>query len=304
MTFLLGFIGVLMVGGAAGLAVRAVALPRWRMLQRLDDIAGYGLVQLVPADATDDGGRPGGVHRLASLVGAQVAKHSGAIDLAQTRKRLLAAGFYRARADAFQGYRVLATLVLGALGLAGDLGTPMGVALAIILVAVGWFGPPLALQRLAFFRGQKIEDTLPDLVDILVVTVEAGLSFSGSLKTAVARMDGPLAEELSLALQEQRMGLPITDALSNMLQRSDGPSMRALVQAVTQAETLGVSIGEVLRSLAVDMRKRRRARAEERAQKAPIKMLFPLVFLIFPAMFVVILAPGFMQLLEALKSVT
>jgi tight adherence protein C len=220
-----------------------------------------------------------------------------------TRKHLLAAGFYRARADAFQGYRVLATLVLGALGLTGDLGTPMGVALAIILVAVGWLGPPLALQRLAFFRGQKIEDTLPDLVDILVVTVEAGLSFSGSLKTAVARMDGPLAEELSLALQEQRMGLPITDALSNMLQRSDGPSMRALVQAVTQAETLGVSIGEVLRSLAVDMRKRRRARAEERAQKAPIKMLFPLVFLIFPAMFVVILAPGFIQVLETLKSV-
>jgi tight adherence protein C len=300
MTFLLGFIGVLMVGGAAGLAVRAVALPRWRMLQRLDAIAGYGLVQPVPAGALDDESRSGGKHRLAALIGAQLAEHSGVVDLAQTRKHLLAAGFYRARADAFQGYRVLATLVLGALGLTGDLGSAMGIALAIVVVAAGWLGPPLALKRLAFFRGEKIEDALPDLVDLLVVTVEAGLSFSGSLKTAVARIDGPLAQELSLALQEQRMGLPITDALGNMLQRSDGPSMRALVQAVTQAETLGVSIGQMLRGLAVEMRKRRRARAEERAQKAPIKMLFPLIFLIFPSIFVIILAPGVFRLLEAL----
>lgn len=302
MTFLLAFTGVLLIGSAAGLVARAVALPRWRMLQRLDDIAGYGLVQPTPAGALDDEGRSGGVHRLASLIGTQVAKHTGSIDLTQTRKRLLAAGFYRAHADAFQGYRVLATLALGALGLNGDLGSAQGIGLAIALIAAGWFGPPLALQRLAVFRVEKIEDALPDLVDLLVVTVEAGLSFSGSLKTAVARIDGPLAEEMSLALQEQRMGLPITDALTNMLERNDGPSMRAFVQAVTQAETLGVSIGQVLRSLAVDMRKRRRARAEERAHKAPIKMLFPLVFLIFPAMFVVILGPGVMQFVEALGS--
>jgi tight adherence protein C len=99
------------------------------------------------------------------------------------------------------------------------------------------------------------------------------------------------------------MGLPITDALGNMLERNDGPSMRAFVQAVTQAETLGVSIGQVLRGLAGDMRKRRRARAEERAQKAPIKMLFPLIFLIFPSIFVVLLAPGALILIEALGSV-
>lgn len=301
MSFLLALTGIVLIGSAAGLVARAVALPRWRMQQRLDDIAGYGLIQPAPAGALGDEGRPGGTHRLAGLIGARIAQHSGSIDLVQTRKRLLAAGFYRARADVFQGYRVLATLALGALGLTGDLGTLLGIALAIVLVVVAWFGPPLALQRLAFFRGEKIEDALPDLVDILVVTIEAGLSFSGSLKTAVAHLDGPLAQELSLALQEQRMGLPITDALGNMLERSDGLSMRAFVQAVTQAETLGVSIGQVLRGLAVDMRKRRRARAEERAQKAPIKMLFPLIFLIFPAMFVVILAPGVMRFLEAFK---
>ncbi len=302
MTFLLALIAVLLIGSAAGLVVRAVALPRWRMLQRLDDIAGYGLIQPGSAGALDDEGRSGGIHGLAALIGAQIAQRSGSIDLAQTRKRLLAAGFYRARADAFEGYRVVATLLLGALGLTGDLGSPQGIMLAIVLVVAGWFGPPLALRRLAFFRGEKIEDSLPDLVDLLVVTIEAGLSFSGSLKTAVARIDGPLAQELSLALQEQRMGLPITDALGNMLERSDGPSMRAFVQAVTQGETLGVSIGQVLRSLAGDMRKRRRARAEERAQKAPTKMMFPLILLIFPAMFVVLLAPGVMQLVDALGS--
>lgn len=301
MTFLLAFTGVVLVGSAAGLLLRAVALPRWRMLQRLEDIAGYGMVRPAPAGGADDEARSGGVHRVAVFIGSQIAGRGG-IDLARTRKRLLAAGFYRARADAFQGYRVLATLLLGALGLAGDLGSPQGIGLAIALVATGWLGPPLVLQRLGFFRGIKIEDALPDLVDLLVVTIEAGLSFSGSLQTAVARMEGPLAEELSLALQEQRMGLPITDALGNMLERSDGPSMRAFVQAVVQAEKLGVSIGQVLRSLAVDMRKRRRARAEERAHKAPIKMLFPLVFLIFPAMFVVILGPGVIQFIEGFSS--
>ena len=95
------------------------------------------------------------------------------------------------------------------------------------------------------------------------------------------------------------MGLSTNEALRNLLDRCDTPLMRSFVRSVLQGETLGVSIGQIMRDLAVDMRKRRRAAAEERAQKAPIKLLFPLVFLIFPAMFVVLLGPAVLYFLEA-----
>jgi tight adherence protein C len=104
-----------------------------------------------------------------------------------------------------------------------------------------------------------------------------------------------------LTIQEQNMGLTTAEALRNMLGRADTPAVRSFVRAVTQGETLGVSIGDILRSLATEMRKRRRAVAEERAQKAPVKILFPLVFLIFPAMFVILLGPAVFDFLEAFK---
>jgi tight adherence protein C len=125
-----------------------------------------------------------------------------------------------------------------------------------------------------------------------VVTVEAGLGFSGSMQVAGQKLRGPLGDEVRLALQEQKMGLSTTEALSSMLNRSDTPSMRSFVRSVIQGETLGVSIGNIMRNLGIEMRKRRRQAAEERAQKAPIKMLFPLIFLIFPPIFIVLLYPA------------
>lgn len=95
------------------------------------------------------------------------------------------------------------------------------------------------------------------------------------------------------------MGLAITEALQNMLARAETPAMRSFVRSIIQGETLGVSIGEIMRNLAVEMRKRRRAGAEERAQKAPIKILFPLIFLIFPSMFVILLGPAVFQFMQA-----
>jgi tight adherence protein C len=129
--------------------------------------------------------------------------------------------------------------------------------------------------------------------------VEAGLGFSGSLQIAAERLEGSLGDELRLAMQEQRMGLATNEALANMLDRCPTSAVRSFVRSVLQGETLGVSIGEILRNLAVEMRKRRRALAEERAQKAPIKILFPLVFLIFPAMFVILLGPAVFQFINA-----
>jgi tight adherence protein C len=109
------------------------------------------------------------------------------------------------------------------------------------------------------------------------------------LQLVARRVEGPLAQELRISLREQAMGLTVEDALQNMLKRVDTLTVRAFVQAIIQGELLGVSIGKVLRDLATDMRKRRRQMAEERAQKAPTKILFPLVFLILPALFIIVL---------------
>jgi tight adherence protein C len=117
------------------------------------------------------------------------------------------------------------------------------------------------------------------------------------------RLTGPLGDELRLTLQEQNMGLSINEALSNTMARCDTPSMRSFVRSIVQGETLGVSIGQIMRDLATEMRRRRKASAEERAQKAPIKILFPLVFLIFPAMFIVLLGPALAQFLHAIRGI-
>src|SRR5438445_795732 len=131
--------------------------------------------------------------------------------------------------------------------------------------------------------------------------VIAGLGLSAAFQLASERLSGPLGEELRIVLQEQRMGLQLLQAMENMLGRCDTPAMRSFVRAMVQGERLGVSVGQILRSLAVEMRKRRRAKAEEQAQKAPLKILFPLVFLIFPAMFVVILGPAVISVFQAFK---
>ena len=171
---------------------------------------------------------------------------------------------------------------------------------AIVLAIFGWLGPRHTSTARARMRLEQIDYELPELIDILVVTVEAGVGFTASLRVAAGKMRGPLGQELRLTLQEQNMGLSSTDALLNMLERADTPGMRSFVRSIVQGETLGVSIGQIMRNLAIEMRKQRRATAEERAQKAPVKMLFPLIFLIFPAMFIVLLLPALIKVTEEL----
>jgi tight adherence protein C len=216
----------------------------------------------------------------------------------------MAAGLYRVDPRRLVGYQLLIGVagVLFALWVSAA-GHASGMR-AIFLIAVcgggGWYLPLLLVKRRARQRLDEIEYDLPELIDLLVVGVEAGLSFSAALQATTRRLRGPLGQEMRLMLQEQRMGLDPIEALKNMLDRVETPSMRTFVRAMIQGEQLGISVGQILRSISGEMRQRRKAAAEERAQKAPVKMLFPLVFLIFPAMFVVILGPAAFALLEAL----
>jgi tight adherence protein C len=170
----------------------------------------------------------------------------------------------------------------------------------IVLAAVGWILPPAHVDRRARQRREQIEKDLPDLIDLIVVTLEAGLSFPQSLRLASTKIKEPLASEVRLTLQEQNMGLTLVEALENFLVRIDTPGVRMFARSIAQGEVLGVSTGQIMRNLAVELRKRRKAYAEERAQKAPVKMLFPMLFLIMPAVFIVLLVPVMIRIMDVL----
>jgi tight adherence protein C len=295
-------IGVALVGTAAALTLRAVALPRMAVASRVTEIKTYGFAGEAVLEADD--GRRSIFDRAASVVGEAVARHSSRFKENEIRRQLMTAGLYTTAPLTFLGYRVLGAIVTPAAMLwltsaAGSAGILM-FGCAVLGVFTGWTLPMSIVRRRAQARLDQVEQDLPELIDLLVVTVEAGLGFNGSLNVAASRFHGPLRDELRLTLQEQRLGLPTNAALTNLLARCETPSMRSFVRSVLQGETLGVSIGQIMRNLAVDLRKRRRQAAEERAQKAPVKMLFPLVFLLLPALFIVLLFPALYTFLETL----
>jgi tight adherence protein C len=197
---------------------------------------------------------------------------------------------------------------LAAKGIAGGAGLVTGfvigsfssitgaVVFAAILGAVGYIAPALVVTSRARRRQARILSQLPDALDLLAVSVEAGLGFDGAVMKLTQYMDGPLSEEFELALGQMRIGEGRSDALKKLAERAGTQEVSSFVRAIVQADQLGTSLGRILRVQATDTRLKRQAAAEERAMKAPIKMLFPTVAFIFPAMFIVILGPAMLSL--------
>jgi tight adherence protein C len=167
---------------------------------------------------------------------------------------------------------------------------------ASMLGAVGYIAPAIVVSQRAKRRQATIVAQLPDALDLLAVSVEAGLGFDGAVAKLTQYMSGPLPEEFELALGEMRIGESRSDALKKLAQRAGTPEVGSFVRSIVQADQLGTSLGRILRVQATDTRLKRQAAAEERAMKAPIKMLFPTVAFIFPAMFIVILGPALLSL--------
>lgn len=300
---LLLLIGLALTGTAVVMLARLLVVEREPPTRLKSQIEAYGFEAAPTGDAV---GRPlsGRVDALAGALGTLFAGRLKNLREEALRKELQAAGLYTTSPRKFLGYRVLATIALPLIWIwfasttgAGPLRFMVGFLFA---VAFGWQGPMIVVRRRSRKRLEEIDLGMPELIDLLVTTVEAGVAFAGSLRLAAGRFQGALGEELRLAIQEQEMGLSANEALTNMLSRADTPAMRSFVRSILQGETLGVSIGKIMRDLAVEMRKRRRQVAEERVQKAPTKMIFPLVFLIFPGMFVVLLGPAALQILETI----
>jgi tight adherence protein C len=161
-----------------------------------------------------------------------------------------------------------------------------------VAATAGFFLPDILLYNVGFKRQEKIQKALPDALDMLTVCVEAGQGFDAALAQVARNTTGPLAAEFSRVLQEIQIGKSRSQALRAMSDRTTVPELRTFVSALVQAGELGISIADVLREQAKEMRVKRRMRAEEKAQKVPVKILFPLVFCLFPSMFIVILGPG------------
>jgi tight adherence protein C len=298
-------LGLLLTGTAVALLARSVAFGHVRRREMLAQIDAYGFSgSAVPVEE-----RPGLrqiADRLAHRLGRVAMSRFGPGYERDLGNRLRQAGYFRTEPELFLGYRLAGAVLLPSLWIflsvsAGTFGIRAFVAVCTVAGLV-WVMPGFLLSRRATGRLQHIDREMPELVDLLVTTVEAGVGFAGSLQMVARRIEGPLGEELRLALQEQNMGMTIESALQHMLERVDSVSMRAFVQAVLQGQTLGAPIGKVLRDLAVDMRQRRRHAAEERANKAPTKLLFPLIFLILPALLIVSLGGPLIGLVRQLGS--
>jgi len=170
-----------------------------------------------------------------------------------------------------------------------------GFGLSAAVLAIG---PDAIINRRVAERQHELQVKLPDILDLLVISVEAGLGFEQALDRTTSAVPGPLSDEFVRMLGEVRAGANRSDAMRALEARTNVPELRSFVLAILQADTFGVSIGRVLRAQADEMRIKRRQLAQEKAQKAPVKMLIPMVFCIFPALFIIVLGPAMINIMK------
>jgi tight adherence protein C len=175
---------------------------------------------------------------------------------------------------------------------------PLRVLGFLAISLLGYWLPNIVLTNAVQRRQSEVRSALADSIDLLTICVEAGLGFDAALAHVSKNTSGPLADEFYRTLQEVQLGRSRNEAMRNLADRSNVPELRAFVLAMVQADVFGVSVANVLRVQAKDMRIKRRQLAEERAMKVPIKVLFPVLFCIFPALFVVILGPAIMRIAD------
>ena len=244
-------------------------------------------------------------------VGQRVVR-PGVAALAQRGRRLTPAGMVRSleRRIALAGAggvwpieRVLAAkVVLAATGLLLGIlvlgGNPSGAtfALAVAFTAMGYAAPDALLYNASVKRQEAIQRELADTLDQITITVEAGLGFEASVDRIVHTGDSPLKSELNRLLREVQFGVPRPQALQNLLARTDVRDLRNFVHAVSQAETYGIPIAQVLRVQSSELRDKRRQAAEERAMKVPVKIVMPLMLCILPSLFIVLLGPAVLRI--------
>jgi tight adherence protein C len=299
---ILAVLGVLLLG--AGITILIFSIRSASSTATLDQIGTYGYVAEAAggSEMEQPGRRP--LDSIAGRLGDAAARRLERFSEDEVRVKLVSAGMYGTSPRKLLGYQVMlavafAVITLWLVPVMGGSGI-LTVIAAVAAGVFGWFAPMAYVDRRMRLRFQKIDRQMPDMIDLLVVTIEAGLGILASMRVAADGLADPLGQELRLTLQEQRMGLSVFEAIESLGRRADTPNMRIFVRALIQGEKLGVSIGMTMRNVASEMRKRRKADVEEKAQKMPIKLLFPLVFLVFPAIMIVLLVPAIIHISEVL----
>ena len=218
------------------------------------------------------------------------------------RKLMLAgspAGWDAEKVVAFKVVGTASMLLIGFLLVkAAHLHGIVGTGLPILMALVGYAMPGAWLGQAGGNRQEQIRRALPDTMDLLTISVEAGLGFDAALAQVVRNVPGPLSEEISRLLQEMQLGMSRVDGFRKLADRTNVDELRGFVLAMIQADIFGVSIAGVLRSQAKDLRIKRRQRAEKKAMTSPLKLLFPLIFCVLPALFVVVLGPGAIRIMH------
>jgi tight adherence protein C len=292
-----------LIAGAILVIAHAVRLGRRGTSQAIANVAAYGYGASAPVTTVRQAKRTETNLRL-ELSLARVARRLTSADYeSMLRIRLLQAGLYGFRPSRFLMIRVLGTLGLGSLGLLYSRSAPND-AVRMMMIAggpvLGFMLPDSMLSMRIARRLRQIERDCADMIDLLAITVQAGLGLDHALKLTSDRIEGPLSEEVRLMLNEIRVGESRPEALKRFADRAPTPTVRSFARAMSQSESMGVSIGQTLKALAGDARTRKRQAAEELAQKAPIKMIFPLASCFFPAILIVAAGPGVLALMKAL----
>jgi tight adherence protein C len=205
--------------------------------------------------------------------------------------------------------RVMSGKVVGAMaGFVGGvlfsfmLGSPVAKILVIAGITVaGFFAPSMYLYQRTHDRSARIQRELPDAIDLLTISVESGLGFDAALQQVAYNTEGPLADEFSRVLREMQIGSSRSEALRALAERSNLSELRSFVSSMVQADAFGIPIANVLRVQSSEMRVKRRQRAEEKAQQVPVKMTIPLIFCILPSLFIVIMGPAVLQVMDSFQ---
>jgi tight adherence protein C len=203
--------------------------------------------------------------------------------------------------------RVVALKIIGGVAgvVAGALlmtlvGLPSALKILVVVVIglIGYLLPSSQVRSMASRRQRAIQRQLPDVMDLLTISVEAGLGFDAALAQVTKNVPGPLAEELSRLLQEVQIGVSRAEGFRHLSERTSVPELQSFTLSMIQADLFGVSIANVLRAQSRELRQKRRQRAEEIAQKIPVKLLFPMIFMVLPALFIIILGPGAIKIYQ------
>jgi tight adherence protein C len=299
-----GAVAVFLAVFVIALSVQSIVTERRQAYRTLQALRA---VELRPADLRNrELARPARERLMKPLYGAALAltrrfTPAGARDA--IRRKLVMAGspfawdadrVLVAKVACLAGGMVLGLVFLTVSGFAW----PLRVLGFLAISLLGYWLPNIVLTNAVQRRQDQIRTALPDSIDLLTICVEAGLGFDAAVAHVSKNTSGPLADEFYRTLQEVQLGRSRNEAMRNLADRSNVPELRAFVLAMVQADIFGVSVANVLRIQAKEMRVKRRQLAEERAMKVPIKVLFPVLFCIFPALFVVILGPAVMRIAD------